>query len=317
MTNIIPIELPIENIRIKNRFRKDMGDMDILAHSIETVGLLQPIGVDYDFYLVFGERRLRACQQLGWKDIPVTMIDLKQPLQAENDENEVRKDFTPSERVAIGRAIEEQIGNRSGRPTKEISQNIGELNQSSETEQPSQIFGEVKPGQKTYEYAAEKAGFGNPETYRQAKHVVDNAPQAIVDKMDQGSLSINKSYQVTKQLDKIPEEQRAEVVQMISVKDVAQDELTEEQQKELQRMQRFKTNLDRLIDRLNTLSKHKPHEYFDSLDYVEWAFSKITIFAEAHLETIDDALSWLQEFRKEYARRMLHPGTPVELRRIK
>jgi hypothetical protein len=38
-------------------------------------------------------------------------------LQAEHDENECRKDFTPSERVAIARAIAERIGDRQGRRT--------------------------------------------------------------------------------------------------------------------------------------------------------------------------------------------------------
>jgi hypothetical protein len=38
-------------------------------------------------------------------------------LAGEYHENEVRKDFTPSERVAIAKAIERQIGNLQGQRT--------------------------------------------------------------------------------------------------------------------------------------------------------------------------------------------------------
>jgi hypothetical protein len=78
-------------------------------------------------------------------------------------ENDLRKDFTVSERAAIGVEIEEQLGERRGRP----SENVEELPQ-------------LEPGKKTRVEAAEKAGFGNETTYRQAKAIVENgAPELI------------------------------------------------------------------------------------------------------------------------------------------
>lgn len=65
--------------------------------------------------------------------------------------------------MGIVRRIEEAPGNRSGQRTD--FHNIGEL---------PQKFGEVEPGQKTRQVTAEKAGFGNPETYRQAKALVES-----------------------------------------------------------------------------------------------------------------------------------------------
>jgi ParB-like chromosome segregation protein Spo0J len=56
--------------------------------------------------LVAGERRLRACEQLGWNEIPVTVIDLDSVVRGEFAENAYRKDFTLSEAVAIKRALE-------------------------------------------------------------------------------------------------------------------------------------------------------------------------------------------------------------------
>jgi ParB family chromosome partitioning protein len=38
--------------------------------------------------------------------------------EGEFHENEIRKDFTPSERVAIGLTLEGEIGERRGRPSK-------------------------------------------------------------------------------------------------------------------------------------------------------------------------------------------------------
>lgn len=41
--------------------------------------------------------------------IPVRLIDVADLLSAERDENQVRKDFTPSEAVSVARAIEAQL----------------------------------------------------------------------------------------------------------------------------------------------------------------------------------------------------------------
>jgi ParB family transcriptional regulator, chromosome partitioning protein len=61
----------IADIKVGKRIRKDMGDLDGLAESIRELGLLQPIVVFPDGSLILGERRLRAVQLLGWKEIPV------------------------------------------------------------------------------------------------------------------------------------------------------------------------------------------------------------------------------------------------------
>ena len=72
-TNVI--ELNVNDIKIGNRHRKDMGDIEALAKSIEEVGLLQPIGITPDYELVFGERRLRAYRDiLGRDTIPARIV---------------------------------------------------------------------------------------------------------------------------------------------------------------------------------------------------------------------------------------------------
>lgn len=171
------LDLPIRQIHLGIRHRKDMGDLRSLAKSIEQEGLLQPIGVTEKFLLVFGERRLRAFRDvLKRKTIPTRIVRVSSIVSGEYHENEVRKDFTPSERVAIAKAVERLVGNRRGQRTdKERVQKIAQ----------------VDAGKKTRDEAAEKAGFGNHETYRQASKVVNNGTPRLVLAMDQGKVSIS------------------------------------------------------------------------------------------------------------------------------
>src|SRR6516162_5167834 len=170
-------EIKITDIVVGTRHRRDMGDLTTLAESIRQEGLLQPIGVTERLELVFGECRIRAVRDiLKKKTILARIVDVSSILAGEYHENEVRKDFTPSERVAIARAIERQIGNRHGQRTdKELVQN----------------FAQVGPGQKTRDAAAARAGFGNHETYRQAAKVVENGTPRLIQAMDRGRVSIS------------------------------------------------------------------------------------------------------------------------------
>jgi N6-adenosine-specific RNA methylase IME4 len=98
-------KLAINKIKVRGRFRKNLGDIHSLAASIEELGLLHPIVVRPDGRLIAGERRLAACKKLGWKSVPVTFVDLQQVIRGEFAENAYRKDFLPSEIDAIRRAL--------------------------------------------------------------------------------------------------------------------------------------------------------------------------------------------------------------------
>jgi len=68
----------INSIKIGKRFRKDLGDIDALARSINEVGLLHPIVITPDGELLAGQRRLEACKKLGWEEVPVRIIGIKE-----------------------------------------------------------------------------------------------------------------------------------------------------------------------------------------------------------------------------------------------
>lgn len=103
--------LDINHVRVGDRHRKDFGDIEALALSIKTIGLLAPIVVTDDNQLVAGHRRLEACRRLGFPTVPVRRVrqinDAVTALVAERDENTCRKDFALSEAVALGLALEE------------------------------------------------------------------------------------------------------------------------------------------------------------------------------------------------------------------
>ena len=100
----------IDAVRVRDRYRVDLGSLGDLSESIRDIGLLHPIVVTRDLRLVAGQRRLEACRTLGWSEIPATFVtDLDEAsalLVAERDENTCRKAMTASELYALGKALE-------------------------------------------------------------------------------------------------------------------------------------------------------------------------------------------------------------------
>lgn len=117
--------MKISDIKIPDRVRKEFGDIHALAESIRGLGLLHPVVVNSDRVLVAGERRLKAVQLLGWDEVPVVVAESLGEIislaQAERDENFCRKDFTPTEAVAMG----ERIWDLEGAKAKERQKDHG------------------------------------------------------------------------------------------------------------------------------------------------------------------------------------------------
>jgi hypothetical protein len=116
----------IDEIEIGERDRADLGDIRQLADSIAAVGLLHPVVVTGSGELVAGGRRVAAVRELGWAEVPVTVVDLTTAadvLRGEADENTCRKPLTPYEasraRERRAQVLAPRIQeNRGGRPSK-------------------------------------------------------------------------------------------------------------------------------------------------------------------------------------------------------
>jgi ParB family chromosome partitioning protein len=94
------MQIRVEDIKVKKRVRKDLGDINPLMESMKKYGLLAPLIVDKSFELIAGRRRLEAARLLGWQTISVTVFDRDdevEKLEIEVEENVVRKDFSIDE----------------------------------------------------------------------------------------------------------------------------------------------------------------------------------------------------------------------------
>ncbi|NLK46621.1 MAG: ParB N-terminal domain-containing protein [Treponema sp.] len=93
----------IDDIKIKKRIRKDMGDLESLKESLRLYGLLNPITINERYELVAGHRRLEAARSLGWSNISAQVVSVSDKLtllEMELEENTQRLDFTQEELIA-------------------------------------------------------------------------------------------------------------------------------------------------------------------------------------------------------------------------
>lgn len=94
--------VPISKIIVADRVREGITEVrvGVLAESIKSVGLLQPIVLTKDFRLVAGKHRLQACEKNGWEEIPaiIKTYNTVDAELAEIDENLCRFDLTEMER---------------------------------------------------------------------------------------------------------------------------------------------------------------------------------------------------------------------------
>jgi len=134
------------------RFKVECEDLDHLRESIRRLGLINPVGVVGEgggYRLVHGHRRLRACKDLGRKEIEAVILDAE--TQSEDEvtfaENFFRTDLTPVElAVAIAKQLEsgkwtvEQIAAGFHRSADWVRRQIAI------TEWPDEILGALHSG---------------------------------------------------------------------------------------------------------------------------------------------------------------------------
>jgi ParB family chromosome partitioning protein len=173
--------LDIGKIKVTDRIRKDFGNIQELAEDIRENGLINPPVVTPENELIAGERRLRACKSLGYQQIEVRVMSVKDSehqLQIEISENENRKDFTFSERVDWAKRLERVESIKA-------KERMGQGTQNS-------------AGLETRQVVADKSGFGSHDTLSKAKFIADNASEEIIKQLNDEKISINKAYQQTK-----------------------------------------------------------------------------------------------------------------------
>jgi len=179
-------EILISDIKIGDRFRKDFGNIKDLAKSIEELGLLHPIVLDESKNLVAGFRRIKAFEHLGRNKIPFSTIFIDDIKKGEVKENTDRKDFTPTEIIAIKRHIEKtRVGHRPKKGDK-LSPFPRGKTRALVAEYTGKSEGTIQKIEKIVEAAEE-----NPEEFGE-----------LLDKIDSGKVSVNYAHDKIKRAHK-------------------------------------------------------------------------------------------------------------------
>ncbi len=180
--------MKIDEIIVKDRIRKDTGGMMELINDIKANGLINPVTINTDHVLLAGYRRLTACKALGMEDIPVHMVSTEseeQDLKVEISENEIRKEFTMTERLDYARRLQR------------IESIKAEERMKAGKQDPVQNSAHGK----TRDKVAEQVNMSH-DTLRKAQVIAENKEKFNPEEFknwDDGKLSTNKLYTQLKQ----------------------------------------------------------------------------------------------------------------------
>jgi DNA modification methylase len=200
--------IKIADIKIGSRLRKKLTNIDSLAASIAKVGLLHPPVIDENNNkLIAGFRRIKACEKLGWTEIPVRRINIKNAIQGEYDENVERAGFALEDVAAIHEEVQKtRIGHRPAarKGGEEKVSNLDSLTSLSSSSFPTgsslQVTGKIagKPhGTVAMMVAIAKAVKANPD--RRLELIYDTRSYAeLARDVDSDKTRLSKAYSLIK-----------------------------------------------------------------------------------------------------------------------
>lgn len=195
------MKLVINDIIVGNRIRKNAVNIKELADDMRENGQITPITVRVDnagsYHLVAGFRRMKAMQSIGEEKIEAYVIpedDEERLLKMEISENEIREDFTKTERMECIRRIEE-IESKKALARKLSGDGIDHMQNSAHGT--------------TRDAVAEQVGISH-DTISKEKKIIEHKDEIdpeIFKNWDDGKLSTNKVYTELKAKLKAKEEE--------------------------------------------------------------------------------------------------------------
>ena len=200
-------EILISEIKIGNRIRKEVGDVDALADSIMEVGMLHPIVVSEKNELIAGWRRIEAYKKIGFERIPVTVVGMGDLTRAEIHENIERKDFTPTEMVAVDEWLRPQVEREAKQRAQEGRLKGGKAPKGNKNNTESKPRPEAK---RTRDVIAKYVGTSG-KTLEKAKKLValskakPELVELLLSKVELGKLSLDRALDEAKRKTKVAE----------------------------------------------------------------------------------------------------------------
>lgn len=195
-------QIAISSINVAERIRQENGSLDELAQDIQKHGLLNPITVmeqtDGGYVLIAGLRRMKAMEQLKATEIRATVMspmEADEMLMLEIAENEQRKEFTVSEKLAFAEKLR-VIEKEKARIRMSVHARDGYIDSQGVGNCPSpESQGKVR------EIVAKKVGFSSDRQMRRAKEVAEKRPD-LMDRVDKGEQSISGAYRDMQQTER-------------------------------------------------------------------------------------------------------------------
>lgn len=189
--------IPIHEIRIAERIRRDNGSLDDLALDIQEHGLLNPITVmeqaDGGYVLIAGLRRLKAMEQTGETDIRATVM---------SPWKRMKSSCWKSRKMSSARISPPPNGwrLRNGfRPSRRKRENSAGCASPGRQRILRWAIAHLKPKEraevgKVRDIVAKKAGFTSSRQMRRAQELADARPD-LVEAVDKGEKTIGGAYQ--------------------------------------------------------------------------------------------------------------------------
>ena len=184
--------LHISEVRVAERIRKDNGGLEELANDIREHGLINPITVmeqsEGGYVLIAGLRRLKAMERMGAKEIRATVmtaLEADEMLMLEIAENEQRKEFTVSEKLAFAEKLK-AVEAEKARVRKSAGGKGG-------LDQDVANWPHLQEQGRSRDIVAQKAGFTSTTQMRRAQAVSESRPD-LMEQVDKGEKSISGAY---------------------------------------------------------------------------------------------------------------------------
>jgi len=195
-----------------------------LENDLLTNGCYSPIIVNEELAIVDGHNRQRLCEQHG---IPYRMVvfafeDMLEAKQWALDTQKGRRNLDKWELGKIALKLKPDVEARA-----QANMSAGGGDQKSEDAKSglTMLSNPISPVN-TRKELANSVGLGEV-TMGKVMQIDENAPEVVKEALDNKELSINQGYNITKQVQELPEEEREEAATMAVEVEKAKKELRE------------------------------------------------------------------------------------------
>ena len=201
---------PCELVYIAMRRIKCSRAVPALPAKHNTIALQKsrPICVDAENSLIFGFKTFQRYQQQAKRTIPSWRVSLLELAKGSYEAELFVKNFSISERVAVGMALETFLGKRQGQRNdlhgKRTSIRLREVNpltklsvnKRSLKQHPAEVL--LEPGETLRQLIAKRLGFVSHFTYQSAKKIKTKGSVRLIRQVDQLELAVSTAVKLTK-----------------------------------------------------------------------------------------------------------------------